>query len=551
MMRTMIQLNHGENYRNLSLPCTEKELQIFCDSLGVPNDAVTQIHVDHSHNNPQVDDLLAGKEVRLDELNFLMKRLDSFDEGEMNTFYATARGQKLSSLKDMINLTFNTNCYSLVDDFSDLDRLGKNLYLNLMGSVPTKEFKEFDGKAYVEKIMAENPQPLVTPYGLIYENGNQPQQLYNGRIFPAYWYEPNPITLGITYKGDTEYLYLPVEKSELDKALQRLDAESLDATAWSVEEHSLPDNLANMVITDKADFSELNQFADIFKNMANDEVTSLSKLAAFTKITTPEQLKVLADCMYEFESFPGIHSAEEYGKYMICESGHFEYDENLEGYINFAAYGHDKISRETGAFTDRGYLLYHGYNQQMQSILGETIGIKAKDLPEPQELKLYMPLKAATFYDTNDYGDLYQVDFEIDVYPDELSCFENEIRSAILDRRSEDERRGMMDYYDGHDTVNAKVQRYVFDVEEVHGGLMGVAILTLNAPLNAAELKKIKETIEGQCSDGFGEGFEQQEIKCNGKEVYVSLWGADNWSLKTAAEMGIAEQSYKMQFGGM
>lgn len=101
MMRTMIQLNHGENYRNLSLPCTEKELQIFCDSLGIPNDAVTQIYVDRSHNNPQVDDLLAGKEVRLDELNFLMKRLDSLDEGEMNTFYATAHGHNLSSLKDI------------------------------------------------------------------------------------------------------------------------------------------------------------------------------------------------------------------------------------------------------------------------------------------------------------------------------------------------------------------------------------------------------------------------------------------------------------------
>lgn len=179
-MRTMINCNYGENFRDLSFPCTEKELQIFCDSLALPNNAGTQIRVDHSHNNPKVDALLAGKEVRLDELNYLMKWLDSFDEGEMNTFYMTARGQKLSSLKDMINLTFNT-CYSFVDDFSELDRLGKNLYLNLMGSVPTKEFNEFDGKAYMEKMMEGNPQPLVTPYGLIYENGNQPQQVYNGR----------------------------------------------------------------------------------------------------------------------------------------------------------------------------------------------------------------------------------------------------------------------------------------------------------------------------------------------------------------------------------
>lgn len=550
-MRTVIQCEYGENFRSLSFPCTEKELQIFCDSLALPNEAGTQIRVGRIHNSPQMEDLLVGKEVNLDELNYFMKRLDSFDEGEWNTFHGVAAGQKLSTLRDMINLTFNTHCYSLVDDFSDLDRLGKSLYLNRMGGVSSKELAEFDGKAYVEKMMADNPHPLVTPYGLIYENGNQPQQVYNGRTFPAYWYEPNPITLSINKENETEYLYLPVENSELDKALQRLYAESLDDVVLSVEEHRLPENLALMVVTEKAGFSDLNQFAAMFKDMGEREVTVLSELADFTKITTAEQLKTMAGCMYELESFPGIHNAKEYGKYMICESGHFKYDENLEGYINFAAYGQDKISRETGAFTDKGYLLYHGYNQEMQAILSQTIGLQSKKMPEPQELKLYMPLKATTYHDTNDYGDLYQVDFEIEVYPDELAGYEDEIHSAIFDRRLEDEKRGMMDYYGGHDTVNAKVQKYVFDVEEVRGELMGVAVLTLNAPLDAAELEKIKETIEGQCSDGFGEGFEQQEIDCNGKEVYVSLWGAKDWSLKTAAEMGISEQSYKMQFGGM
>lgn len=259
----------------------------------------------------------------------------------------------------------------------------------------------------------------------------------------------------------------------------------------------------------------------------------------------------MADCLREFEYFPDLHSAEAYGRYMICESGSVHYDENLEGYIDFAAYGQDKISCETGVFTEMGYLLYHGYHQEMQAILGETIGLKAKDFSEQQELKLYMPLKAVTYHDENDYGDLCQVDFEIDVCPGEPSCYEDEIRSAILDRRSEDELRGMMDYYDGHDTVNAKVQRYVFDVEEVGGELMGVAVLTLNAPLTTAELEKIKETIEGQCADGFGEGFEQRGILCDGKEIYVSLWNADGWKLKTAAELGATEQHHEIQFGGM
>lgn len=102
----------------------------------------------------------------------------------------------------------------------------------------------------------------------------------------------------------------------------------------------------------------------------------------------------------------------------------------------------------------------------MQSILSQTLGLKTKALQEPQELKLYMPLKAATYYDTNNYGHLHQVDHEIEVYPDELAEYADEIRSAMEKRVLVGEaERGLMKYYGHADTVNAKVQKYVFDVE--------------------------------------------------------------------------------------
>ncbi|MEA4988995.1 MAG: hypothetical protein VB095_13125 [Anaerovorax sp.] len=80
---------------------------------------------------------------------------------------------------------------------------------------------------------------------------------------------------------------------------------------------------------------------------------------------------------------------------------------------------------------------------------------------------------------------------------------------------------------------------------------MVVATLILNEPLDDKELARIKDEITGQASDGWGEGFEQREIKCNGKDVYVSFWGAKNWSLQTAEEMGIEQQSHELKFGGM
>lgn len=550
-MRAMIQCMHESNYQNLTFPSKEKELLILCDSFGVANTAKTEIKIGTVHNDERLSTLLSDKTVNLDELNFLMKRLDSFDKNEIATFYAAAYAEKAETMAEFINLSFNTHCYSLVTDFSDLNAIGRQMYLTEQIGVSTEELQSLDGRNYFEKMIAENPNPMITPYGLVYRNSNEIAQTYDGRNFPYYQYEDTPVTLLLSAQNRYEYLYLPIEQSELNKALERLGIESLKEIHWQVEEHNIPDNLAGMVVKAQSDMYVLNQFATIFKEMGQREVTALSDIVAFAKITNAEELKTLTSCMYEFESFPDIHTPEQYGRYMICESGSFEYDENLKDYIDFKTYGQDKISRETGAFTSKGYLLYHGYDMEMQGILNKNIGLKIKELHEPQELKLYMPLKAVTYQDENDYGDLYQVDYEIDVYSEELSSYEDEIRTAIINHRLDDEKRGMMDYYDEPDKVNAKIQKYLFDVEVINGELMGVAVLTLNAPLNQGELIKIKEAIEGQCSDGFGEGLEKREIKCNGKEVYVSLWNSHDWSLKTAEEMGITEQKYEMKFGGM
>ena len=45
---------------------------------------------------------------------------------------------------------------------------------------------------------------------------------------------------------------------------------------------------------------------------------------------------------------------------MIRDSGHFDYDPNLDEFYDYERYGQQRMARQFGRFTDRGYVSCHG-----------------------------------------------------------------------------------------------------------------------------------------------------------------------------------------------
>lgn len=111
----------------------------------------------------------------------------------------------------------------------------------------------------------------------------------------------------------------------------------------------------------------------------------------------------------------------------------------------------------------------------------------------------------------------------------------------------------MMRYYDEDDGVNRKVQSYTFTAEVRERKLWGVAECEVLGTLEPGELEKLKETISGQASDGFGEGFEQRAIQALDGEIYAHLWSPDSdWSIRTEQELfGPRLDRYEEQKGGI
>ena len=305
--------------------------------------------------------------VNVEELNYLAKRLDSFDTGEAAQFQAMAHKLDLFELKDLINLTFCCQQATVITDFSDLAAIGRDHYMNLHGgSASVDELNALDGKGTARQLI-ESGGGTITPYGVVYDNGMRLEQIYDGRFFPCYYYEPNAITVAVSSKTEPEdtehitWLYLPVVQEEIDRALQRAGITDPADIRLRLEDTQLPDEADVLLDMEQESLADLNALAQATDALSSDDMEKLGAVVMLAEPKSAAQIKNLAESLDLFDFAPSASTPEEYGKYMIQKSGRFDYDENLDAFYDYEKYGMERMNAEDGMFTDRGYIAYKGY----------------------------------------------------------------------------------------------------------------------------------------------------------------------------------------------
>lgn len=107
----------------------------------------------------------------------------------------------------------------------------------------------------------------------------------------------------------------------------------------------------------------------------------------------------------------------------------------------------------------------------------------------------------------------------------DMVYYEDRIREAI-DQRNSAGGGNLMLYFDerrNHE-VKAKILSAIPSVEIRNGELTGCTTVRLEAPLTETEMEDLQDYLKGQFSDGWGEGFEQQEIRTGDGVLYVHFW---------------------------
>ena len=147
-------------------------------------------------------------------------------------------------------------------------------------------------------------------------------------------------------------------------------------------------------------------------------------------------------------------------------------------------------------------------------------------------MKFYSPLTAEFFPDEPDWEDESYNEYE--GYPmdgHDLLQYADAVDEAVK-KDIADFNGDLMQYYHEDDFVRQKVVSAVPSVE-IHGNkLCGCLNVELRESLNEGEQAVLCDYISGQYSDGWGEGFEQRDIRVEDGTLAVHFWQDHDFELK-------------------
>ena len=367
-----VTVQYNDNFADIEFPCSD----IYLYS------KLMELHADDPDNTTlYISDIIVPKElsclkdrfVNLDEVNYLAKRMDSFFGDEEIQFFEAMKLEHFTELKDLINLSFNLDKYTLIQDVSNMGKVGRAYLLNRDGCVPTHD--EDDPKyAVIGRELLQSGAGIFTEHGLLFPDRSKPfEEPYNGKTFPLYLYDQCMLVGEIKYGKNTEFVYLPDNDIAINKALKRIEAESPDDCSVILSEINVGSQRVfdafNSILHSEGIY-EVNRLAQAVNKAVN--VQSLQKLSAvleYADVSDAKSIVALAENLDAFGYVNDVVDHEELGRWWIEHHDELELSIDLEDYFNYDQYGEDIHHGYSGEFLADGGYVFVEYGHSLKDIL--------------------------------------------------------------------------------------------------------------------------------------------------------------------------------------
>ena len=353
-------ISYNGNSADIDFPVSDEMLNVILENSEMPTDTTLPFLVEDIHYPIELSALNA-RNVNLDELNFLARRLDSFTEEEIEQFFAATEHENAQSLKDMINLTYNLDKFTLIKNVGDMTKVGRDYTLNTEGCVPADS--RYDAKyAEIGRKLLASGRGVFTERGLLFVEDKPIEEVYDGKTFPGFAYQSFIVNVDVEYKGRYESLFLPESQLAIDKAVRRLGAESIDDCDLS-SEYGNPNFSRFSVrfeeILDNEGIDALNALAYEL-NTYDIDTEKLDAAMEMTDVKSSKNIITLINHLDEFEWLNDISYGdyEGVGRFFVESDYYDEYEisDELCDYFDFAEFGAHMADEKSGQFVNGGFI---------------------------------------------------------------------------------------------------------------------------------------------------------------------------------------------------
>ena len=371
-MNVLTEIGYDNLTVEIEFPIDDDSLEKILRDNYMPTDTTKPFYV-RSVDYPNALSRLEGRTVNLDELNFLAKRMECFFGDEYNQFSIAVERTNATNIKDMINLTFNLDKYTLITDISDMTKVGREYVLNTEGGVPVDS--KYDEKyAQIGRDLLNSGRGIFTEKGLLFVENKPLDEVYDGQVFPEFAYNAAIADVEIEYNGKMETLFLPDSELAFGKALNRLGAKYLEDCDCVLEILDPKFNNLSETLDQVFTSNGINELNEIIKRLESEDIEP-KKLAAaieYTGVTSPHDIGVLMDNIDDLELITDIDQGDydEVGRYFINASDDYELSEELEDFFDFHEFGEYISDERSGQFVSGGFIYYDG-NYDMTDILDQ------------------------------------------------------------------------------------------------------------------------------------------------------------------------------------
>ena len=167
----------------LKFPAEKEDVQALLARIGV--DGVLYEEVFITDYETDIDGLCKymGEYESVDELNYLAALIKDMDAWDIEKFEASiAHGEHTSSVKDLINLTQNLDCYHYYPDISDEEDLGRYFIEELSAlEIPEQIEPYFDYESYGRELYNDSNGIFIKGGGYIESDHSDFIEHYSGR----------------------------------------------------------------------------------------------------------------------------------------------------------------------------------------------------------------------------------------------------------------------------------------------------------------------------------------------------------------------------------